>query len=270
MINTFSKQISEVINLRHSVRNYDNKELSNEVIEKIEKYISNIESPFSEKVRVKLIKKDETNKDIKLGTYGIIKGANYYLAVACENSDFSLEALGYAFEKVVLYCTDLGLGTVWMGGTFKKGEFAKTMNLKENESLPIVSPLGYEGGKKSILASMMGSKNKQRKDFSEVFFNNDFNNPLSRETAKEYAKVLEMVRVAPSAMNKQTWRILKQGNDFHLYIDSKAEMNRIDMGIAMCHFHLTAKESGLNGEFKDVNPKIDSKFKYVRSWIGKK
>ena len=267
MVSIFSRPITELISLRYSVRNYEDKPLDEDIINKIESYISNLDNPFGGKVRVKLIKKDEYNKDVKLGTYGFIRGAKYYLTVACENGEFALESLGYAFEKVVLYCTSLGLGTVWMGGTFNKGAFAKTMNLKENETLAIVSPVGYEGGKKSIIGSIIGSKKKPRKAFSDIFFNNDFNTPLLKELAGEYGEPLEMVRLAPSAMNKQSWRIVKKDNTIHFYSNGNMEMNKIDLGIAMCHFDLTVKENGINGEFKFTDPKIDTKYKYVISWI---
>lgn len=269
MGNIFKVSIDEVIRSRHSVRNYEDKLISQDLIKNIEDYIENIDNPFGNKVRVKLIKKDDSNKDLKLGTYGVIKGARYYLSVACENEEFGLEALGYTFEKVVLYCTSLGLGTVWLGGTFNKGEFAKAMNIGSNEIVPIVSPLGYEGGKKSFLASIMGNNNNKRKDYSEVFFNNNFNTPLSKEVAKEYSEVLEMVRIAPSAMNKQPWRILKSGNEFHFYRDGNNNFNKIDIGIALCHFHLTAKENGLDGEFKILENRLESKYNYVISWISK-
>lgn len=268
MSTIFNKPINEVIKLRHSVRNYDDKYLSQDIIDKIENYISDIDNPFGSKVRVKLIKKDNSNKEIKLGTYGVVKGAKYYLAVACEKGDFDLEGLGYVFEHVILYCTSLGLGTVWMGGTFSKSSFAKAMDLKENEKIVIVSPLGYEGGKKSLLASIMGNNNKRRKSYEEVFFNNDFSNPLSKEAAGNYAEILEMVRIAPSAINKQPWRILKRGNEINFYKDGIIEMNKIDMGIALCHFHLMAKECGLNGNFKVIDSKVDTKYKYVISWIS--
>lgn len=268
MKNIFNSPIKEVIMARHSVRNYDERLLSDEVREKIEKFISQTTSPFNGKVRIKLIEKDDSNKHIKLGTYGFIKGAKYYLTVAAENGPLNLESLGYIFETVVLYCTSLGLGTVWMGGTFSKTAFAKAMNLKENEKILIVSPLGYEGGKKSIIASVMGSNNKKRKIYEEVFFNNDFNNPLSKEIAGIYGDVLEMVRVAPSSMNKQPWRILKRGNEFHFYSDGKIEMNRIDIGIALSHFELMAKEKGLVGEFRACDPKIETKYEYVISWVN--
>ncbi|MGL5354357.1 MAG: nitroreductase family protein [Clostridium sp.] len=268
MKNIFNSPINEVIMARHAVRNYDERLLSGEVLEKIEKFISETTSPFNGKVRIKLIEKDESNKDIKLGTYGFIKGAKYYLTVAAETGPLNLESLGYIFEKVVLYCTSLGLGTVWMGGTFNKTSFAKAMNLKENEKILIVSPLGYEGGKKSVIASIMGSNNKKRKAYEEVFFNNDFNNPLTKDMAENYGDVLEMVRIAPSSMNKQPWRIVKKGNEFHFYSHGKIEMNRIDIGIALCHFDLMAKEKGLIGQYKVCDPKIECKYEYVMSWVN--
>lgn len=47
MSTIFDKPITEVIKLRHSVRNYDNSPLSTEIIEKIENYISTLDNPFN-------------------------------------------------------------------------------------------------------------------------------------------------------------------------------------------------------------------------------
>jgi len=271
MNTTFNKPINEIIKKRHSVRNYENTGISKDVKEKLQSYLDEInssEGPFGGRAKIQLVEKDDTDKEIKLGTYGVIKGANHYLAVAYKKSKHDLEDLGFLFEKVILYCTSLGLGTVWLGGTFNKGNFAKAMQLKEDEILPIVSPVGVEGGKKSILARIFGSNTFKRKDFGEIFFNKNFDTPLKPEDAKEYNEVLEMVRIAPSAMNKQPWRILKDGNNYHIYSEGKIEMSRIDIGICICHFYLSAKEKGLKGEIKVLSCREDNKYKYVASWIG--
>jgi hypothetical protein len=44
----------------------------------------------------------------------------------------------------------------------------------------------------------------------------------------------------------------------------------IDIGIAICHFDLTAKELELGGEWKVLEPNLQSpkNLKYVISWIG--
>ena len=65
---------------------------------------------------------------------------------------------------------------------------------------------------------------------------------------------LEMVRLAPSAVNKQPWRVVIADNAAHFYLkrskgfghETDLDMQKIDMGIALCHFALTAKESGLD------------------------
>lgn len=273
MSNIFNKPIEELIKIRHSVRNYNDKPISDEIVSNIENYINNVDNPFNKKIRIKFIKKDNSNKELKLGTYGVIKGANYFLAAACEKDDLSLIALGYTLEKVILYCTSLGLGTVWLGGTFNKGEFAKAMNLGETEVLPIVSPVGYEGGKKSIIATLFGDNSKRRKDFSEICFSKNFDNPLTKNESKEYFTSLEMLRFAPSAINKQPWRILKEDDNIHFYLSNNKEINKIDMGIALCHFHLTAIEKNISGEFKSLNhtkTHDNSKFTYIMSWINNK
>ncbi|WP_339366070.1 nitroreductase family protein, partial [Vallitalea maricola] len=54
----------------------------------------------------------------------------------------------------------------------------------------------------------------------------------------------EAVRLAPSALNKQPWRLVKKDNIIRFYQNTKSvEMNlgNIDMGIGMAHF-----EYGLN------------------------
>ena len=135
MNTTFNEPINEIIKKRHSVRNYENTGISKDVKEKLQVYLDEINNsvgPFGGKVKIQLVEKDDTDKAIKLGTYGVIKGANYYLAAAYKKSNYDLEDLGFLFEKVILYCTSLGLGTVWLGGTFNKGNFAKAMVLYVN------------------------------------------------------------------------------------------------------------------------------------------
>lgn len=272
MSTIFNKEITEIIKVRHSVRNYDNSLLPKEVIEKIKKYISTLENPFNKSVRIKLVVKDDSKKESKLGTYGVIKGANHFLVAACKNDDLSLMALGYTFEKLVLYCTSLGLSTVWLGGTFNKGKFEKAINLGEKEILPIVSPVGYEGGKKSLLASLIGSNTNKRKDYSDLFFNNNFSTPLEPNNSGIYGEAFEMLRAAPSALNKQPWRILKEDNNVHFYLTTTKGLTKIDIGIALCHFHLTAIEKGISGEFVSIDSNKNaqsSDLDYVISWINK-
>ncbi|MBM6838520.1 nitroreductase family protein, partial [Clostridium saudiense] len=209
---SFEKAISEIIKERTSVRTYNQNEIDKEKIVKIEEFIDNLKGPFNEKVRFKIINSKETLKGEKIGTYGIIKGANIFIAVAYENGEMALEEVGYEMEKLILFVTSLGLGTCWIGGTFNKSEFSKAMELKDNETLPIVTPIGRSEDKKRFIERAMKffTKSKKRKEWYELFFLRDFSVPLTPVINLGYFKeVLENVRLAPSALNKQPWRIVK-------------------------------------------------------------
>ena len=60
---------------------------------------------------------------------------------------------------------------------------------------------------------------------------------------------------------------LKRLYYLHIYSDGKIDINKVDIGIALCHLELTASEKGLNGKFEILKDKVSDKFEYVISWI---
>lgn len=276
------QSVIKLIQKRTSVRTYQNQPLSDAVKDKLIDYFKIVDGPFNIPARFVLCGSRMKVSTIKLGTYGIIKDSPSYIIAAIKKDTMYMEELGFIFEKIVLYCTSLGLGTCWMGGTFKKGEFRKVIDLKYDEILPIVSPVGYPLQKKSLVERVMrlaaGSNN--RKEFGQIFFNGDFDKPLGQRDADKYSVPLEMVRLAPSASNKQPWRIVKQDKCCHFYLVhakgySKAlgyDIQKIDIGIAMCHFELTSKEFGIEGRWELKKPTINNvpeNAEYIISWEEK-
>jgi len=80
-----------------------------------------------------------------------------------------------------------------------------------------------------------------------------------------------MVRLAPSALNMQPWRIIKDNDSYHFYANGLKDYSKIDMGIALCHFHLSCIENNLNGDFNyidSVKDKYDN-LTYILSWTAK-
>ena len=53
--------------------------------------------------------------------------------------------------------------------------------------------------------------------------------------------------------------------------EGKLDMQMIDMGIALCHFALTAKKNDLNLEFVQIDPKLTSnlEMEYIASYALK-
>lgn len=276
----FGTSVNEIIEKRSSVRTYLEQPLTPDIIEKLRRFFMILEGPFGGSLRFELIERDlAKGSNAKLGTYGVIKGASTYVVALVEKTDRDLEDIGYSLEKAILYATSLGLGTCWLGGTFKKSEFSKAVEQKDNEILPCITPIGYPSSRKSVIDSAMrfvaGSKN--RKGWDKLFFSCDFSQQLSESDAGKYAIPLEMLRLAPSASNKQPWRIVKDMNNCHFFLKHTKgyakylayDLQRVDMGIAMCHFELAAKELGINGKWHISDPGslgTPQDTEYVVSW----
>lgn len=270
--------VMDVVRKRYSVRTFDKRPVEKEVKEKILAYADTLQNPLGPKMKIQFIEKEFAPNGEKLGTYGIIKGAELYLGATVPNEEYALEALGYAFEQLVLYTTSLGLGTCWLGGTFKRSAFMAAMKIDENDIFPILSPLGYPAGKKSVTEQIMrrATKADGRFQWKELFFKDDFEKVLSVEDAGDYGFALEMLRLAPSAVNKQPWRVVMSNNAIHFFEkhslrgeSGSIDMQRIDVGIAICHFHLALLEADKEGHFERKVPafKIPGNMTYIVSWI---
>jgi nitroreductase len=265
--------IKEQIKRRRSVRTYTGEPLTDEHTALIEQYISDIQAPFGAKVRIVMIRGAQGSEPLKLGTYGWVKGACDFLALVFEEAPLAELAAAYVFEQTLLYCTSLGLGTCWLGGSFSRSDFKKQVPLGENEKLKIVSPVGYPADRQRFfIEKLIVNANKNhstRKPFGETFFDGDFAYPLTEAKAGVYAEPLNMVRLAPSANNWQEWRIVLSADDVLHFYKKPSMFATIDIGIAMCHFDLTCKEAGLEGEFKLLTDYPDPKgnAEYVISWV---
>ncbi len=273
--------IIETIKKRRSTRTYLDESIEHEM-DKILKIIESPKrGPFGNDIRLKLLNFSELERsEIKnLGTYGMIKGAKHFILSAITESERVYEDCGYSFEKVVLELTDLDLGTCWMGGTFKRTSFADKMKLSANEILPIISPVGYPSRKMSLKESMIRKAigANKRKPWDRIFFSGNFAVSLSQDDAGEYATSLESVRLAPSASNKQPWRIVKESNTFHFFLKrtkgyhrvlGTIDLQKVDMGIAMSHFELSCEELNLGGSWNTEKPDFEfQNMEYIVSWI---
>lgn len=270
--------IMEVIRKRHSVRTYQEKMLTDEDNNKLKDYIEQLHNPFGVKVSIYIINKSTDRKGEKLGTYGIIKGAKTFLGVSVPKVKNSFIAAGYVFEDLILYATSLGLGTVWLAATFSRTAFAAAMNIKEDESFPAISPVGYPAEKRTIKESIMrkAMNSENRKSWSELFYEGTFYSPLKEEKTGEYKKCLDMVRLAPSSKNQQPWRIVKKDSNYHFFVECNKNLSieeksikLVDIGIALFHFHKTAEQTGIKGCFEEMDKldiNIPENIEYVISW----
>lgn len=272
--------VKDSVIARYSVRNYSDQAIEAEKQQAIMAFIDALDNPFARQVRFHFLDQADMKNPEKLGTYGVIKGARQYIGTTIKPAPLALESLGYELEAVMLYLAHLGLGTCWLGGTFNRHGFASAMKISEHELFPIITPYGYPAAKKHMKEVMMRKliKADQRKTWPELFYHNDFQTPLTPAKAAELEFPLEMVRLGPSASNKQPWRIVLTNTACHFYEYKEPgysdrfpyDIQRIDMGIAACHFDLAAKEQGVIGHFvTDRKPDLTcpENIGYGFSWI---
>lgn len=270
--------VVETIQKRHSVRTYENQPLLPRDRDALLECMKQLDNPFGVPVHTYIIDKKLSADSEKLGTYGVIKRANTFLGISIPDTKLAPLAAGYEFETLILFATHMGLGTVWLAATFNRNSFASAMEIPKDELFPAISPVGYPAAKRSLTENLMRSsmKSSSRKEWKELFYQDDFRTPLTPDLAGAYAQPLEMVRLAPSAKNAQPWRVRKEGNAYHFYAHYKPGLSKgeetikqVDLGIALSHLHQSVLELGLPGAFEQMpqeGENLPENLHYLISW----
>jgi hypothetical protein len=285
----FNAPIIETIRRRFSCRKYAERPIDPAKQQGLQTFIEALPpGPFGARPRFGLAAASEDDRlSLRgLGTYGFIRGATGFILGAVEPGRKYLEDYGYLMESIILHATRLNLGTCWLGGTFTKSSFAHRIDLKTGETMPAVTALGEfilpDQPRMGLVSSTAGAD--RRLPWESLFFDAQTGTSLERADAGAYAMPLSMVRIGPSASNKQPWRVVKDGERWHFYLQRTpgyrrdlvkilldlCDLQRVDMGIALCHFELTAKELGLAGHWgidDPHKPVAGAQDEYIASWV---
>lgn len=231
--------IEEAIRVRRSVRTYQDTVVAPDVMEFVRDYIGNLQQALPGcRCRLVLL---ERKLDGKVGTYGVIRNAGYFVAVV-HPKDSNLEALnaGIVGERFVLELTRRGIGTVWLGGTFSRGTVGEMVKPTSDETVDAVIAFGNPAPKESFTGRVMASmvKARTRKPFRELF---------DVRTASAFGPALELMRLAPSATNRHEWRVTEclwdiapgMGRIDFFTVDTN-RFAALDLGIGMAHFLVDA------------------------------
>ncbi len=267
------ENVLELIRERRSVRSFDGSELSAEEKRALRSFASEIRNPWGRWVEFRLLDKEE-----HVLSSPVIHGETAYLGAKTAKAPHAEEALGYSFEMLMLYALSMGLGTVWLGGTLDRRAFERAMDLESDELMPCVSPVGRPAAKMSLRETVMrrGTTATSRQSFSSLFFDGDLRHPLTEEAAGELSEPLKAVQRAPSAVNRQPWRAMRCGDELHFYLKRSipvtlrvtGDLQKVDLGIALCHFALAAEAVGLRTRFSLADPglSVPSDCEYIASY----
>jgi nitroreductase len=272
---------------RYSCRRYQDKPIAPETQSALSEFLaSNGVGPLGARARFKLIAStDENVRSLKgLGTYGMIKNPSGFIVGAVEKGPRDCEDFGYLMENAILRATALGLGTCWLGGSFTQSGFAKKIGLASNELLPAVTSVGYsveENKTRDWVRKSAGASSRIPEE--KLFFVGGFDHPITDELSGPYQEALERVQWGPSASNRQPWRIVRTGTGWHFYLERTkgygkgswifkllrlADLQKVDMGIAMCHFEMSAQALGFKGDWVTDDPHLGTpdRTEYSISW----
>ena len=211
--------IMEAIRQRHSVRQYTDKPLGEDVIRPLEEEIAayNKESGL----HIQLVKNEPKAFDSFMAHYGKFSGVTNYIAMIGKKGPDLEEACGYYGERLVLKAQQLGLNTCWVAMTYSK--IRSAFSVGEGEKLCIVISLGY--GKTQGVPHKSKAIEKMAK--------------TDGPAPDWFTSGVEAALLAPTAMNQQKFQFtltddkvsVRAGVGFY---------TKIDLGIVRYHFEAGA------------------------------
>jgi len=243
----------DAIKKRTSIRSYENKPLTDEdkmIVKEILIDVEKKKGPFNHKAQ--FFYQDKINDDKKkIGTYGFVKHAPAFIGGVIENTSQAMIDYGFLFEEIILKLTEKDFGTVWLGGTFHRDDF--DIDIKDQHIIPAVSPIGYPANRSIREKIIRGfAKANQRKPLHELFFEGEDLKAI--DESHQYIDAFKAVQSAPSASNKQPWRIVFIKDTFHLFLKRtkgygerlKIDIQCIDIGIALYHLMVSLEDLHLS------------------------
>ncbi len=254
---------------RRSTRSFDGCRLSGAEAGAIESVLRDAAAepaPFGCSVRLAFYAGEPDAKPVRLGTYGLISGASAYVVSAAAPGSGTMEDTGYILEKAVLELTALGWATCWIGGVFSRGKAAQIVAAAPGELVPAVIAVGKPANKRSVADRIVAgtARSRTRKSLDQLVFSADGTPRIDAGTpGGPWAEALRALQNAPSASNKQPWRLVGFGSgpSWLIFMDEdrvynhslgEVHLQNLDIGIGMRHFAEAARCLGLPGRWEPL------------------
>ena len=231
---------------RKSIRKYDMTPLSASVLDGLTEFADHV-TPLDRTIKYKFV---------YLGT-GEVRNllpikAPHYICMYSETEPGYLMNAGFVLQQLDLYLSANSIGSCWLG-------LAK----------PGRQVLEPKGNMEFVIMIAFGNTNEQihRTDTS-VFLRKSLSE-ISQIPGSE--KLLEPVRLAPSASNSQPWYfsgsmeeiIVSREKPGLLKAPIYARMNQIDIGIALCHLWLSVEHYGSTADISLTDGEAPNGHEYM-------
>ena len=231
--------VQEAIVARHSVRQYLDKPIEADVVERLNEEIARCNQEGG--LHIQLVTNEpKAFSGSNAFTYGKFSGVSNYLAmVGPRGAD---EAIGYYGERLVLLAQTLGLNSCWVGLTFKKQP--DQYRIADGEKLHCVIALGY--------GATQGVQHPMR--LMEKFLGAQASRLQINNLPDWFRRGMEAALLAPTAVNQQKFEFdlvndssnqtIKQSGNLPT-VSARARFTligygKMDLGIVKYHFEVAA------------------------------
>lgn len=211
-------EMMDTIRSRHSVRQYLDKPIPQEIRRQLDDFAAALNSEGS--LHIQIFYDEPECFNSRMAHYGKFENCNNYIAMVGKKAPDLEERCGYYGELLVLKAQELGLNTCWVALTHGKSKAAVGAGEKE----VIIISLGY--GKTQGVAH----RGKTASDVSN----------FTSDTPEWYKRGIESALLAPTAINQQKFRFEQNGNRVTAKAGLIGTCLKIDLGIVKCHFEIGA------------------------------
>lgn len=192
---------------------------------------------------------NDIKTEIKIMDADSMKGllaikAPHYVLFYSEEKPNDLENAGFLLQQVDLMLSDMGIGSCWLG----LGKPTEKAVGKDGMNYVIALAIGPT----SEPVHRQSKAEFKRKKMEEIY------------QGSHFSSIMEAVRLAPSGTNSQPWFFVEEENTLHAFCAKKGKLkamlyeriNRMDMGIGLCHLWLAGLAEGYEVDlFREVSEK---------------
>ncbi len=253
---------------RKSIRKFSGKEVDAKLIDDIKNYIAALK-PLCDAPSIKMILIDNSEFGEYFENSSPIH-AQHYIAITSLSEPYFRENIGFMGENLIIYLTSLKIGSCWIGTLKPKGSAFE---------LPYVITIAFGYADGELYRENLDQIN--RKSIDQICLvkpQNDF-----------MTELVQAIRIAPSGINRQPWRIEPDNNSMHFYCEQPSfltpvnsdnlkglmpgailkRMQGISCGASIAHFLICAKHFDKNITFSRIQGREKSykKLTYLMSAI---
>lgn len=206
-------EIMKIIEARHSVRQYTEKEIEADKRKELDDLCSKINEQAG--MNIQIIYDEPKCFNGMMAHYGKFSGVSDYIAVVGPKGQDLDEKAGYYGEILVLKAQELGLNTCWVAMTHGKSRAV----IGKGQKQAIIIALGY--------GQTQGQAHNS-KDISALA-------KITEESPEWYKNGVKAAILAPTAVNQQKFWIEQDGEEAKITTKG-GMMTQLDLGIVKYNF----------------------------------